>query len=214
MRPMFLPAPAVPSSYRAVLESGVRRAMRVVASRGARDSAAERRAALVELVAVLQELPARTFTGETSRTQAELAEFFRRHRRRIARIGGLRPSVPVRSAFLPLQLSVVGRARLPVHTTLFAPSSRPERTLAPVYNDAEVECAALMALWVDAWFTKDDRRFRLVESEFVPSCAAVSGILCWSRLPADWGSDRAEILEVLLGDGVPFDDARAAADRL
>jgi len=188
--------------------------MRSIAGRRFGSSPLHRRAALVHLVGLLQALPSKTFSGEIYPAQVEVAGFLRRHRRRVARIGGLRPGAMRSATFLPLRVTTMGRSRRKTHwSSLDVPVRRSDADL-PIYSDVEIECAALMALWVDAWFAKETRGFLVVGSEFAPTCEPATDILCWSGLPEEWGADRVEILETLLTDGLQVNEAREIAERL
>lgn len=214
MRPRFLFDGPYDSTPGRSLEMDTRTAMRIVAGHRFRSSLAARRAALVYLLGMLQALPSTTFAGDVYPAHAEVVRFLRRHHRRIARIGGLRPG-PVRSAtFLPLRVTTLGRARRKTYrSSLDAPARRSDADL-PVYNDVEIECTALMALWVDAWFGRDPRKFVVIESEYVPSRESATGILAWMHLPENWGTDRVEIFETLVADGLHIAEALAIADCL
>lgn len=214
MRPRFLPVGSVYPLREQSAEPSTSSAMRSIAGRRFRSSPLERRAALVHLVGLLQALPSKTFSGEIYPVQVEVAGFLRRHRRRVARIGGLRPGAMRSATFLPLRVTTTGRSRRNTYrSSLDVPVRRSDANL-PVYSDVEVECAALMALWVDAWFAKETRKFLVVGSEFAPTCEPVTDILCWRGLPEEWGTDRVEVLETLLADGLRVNEAREIAERL
>lgn len=214
MRAAFLPDALVLRRGGDTLEASMRSAMRTFASRRLRSTPQERRAALVQLVGCLQTLPSRTFTGEIPPLQAEVLGFLRRHRRRIARIGDLHLGSDDRALFLPLRVATMGRSRRKNYWSSLDAPLRAGRAAVPSYTDVEIECTALMALWVDAWFARDDRRFRLVESGFAPSCDPVVDVFCWTRLPEELGDDQVEILETLLADGLPITQALDICTRL
>lgn len=214
MRPKFLFDGPYDPSRGSSREASARAPMRIVAGRRFLSSPAEKRAALVCLLDTLQVLPSTTFTGDVYPAQAEVVRFLRRHRRRVARIGGLRPGRIRSATFLPLRAATLGRPQHKTYRSSLDASIRRSDADLPVYSDVEIECAALMALWVDSWFGRNTRKFIVVESEYAPSCEPATDILVWKRLPEDWGTDRVEIFETLIADGLHVTEALEMADRL
>ena len=212
MARMFRPERALTFSRERSLKASARSAMRTVAGRGFAATSEERQAALVHLVAILQVLPIERTNRETSPLQIEVAGFIRRHRRRIARIGGLAPSAWGCAAFRPVRISTMLRR----HQNIYLSSLDDPRIryAVPVYSETEIECVVLMALWADSWFAESTSKSLVVANDFAPSCEQVANTLCWTSLPRELAPDRVEILKTLLDDGLRVPEALEIADRL
>jgi len=74
------------------------------------------------------------------------------------------------------------------------------------YNPVETETLALLALWTGEGMAPQPGS-RIVTTAHHPSTDAVRNLLRWRELDDDWTVEQLEILAVLLGDGVEYDEA-------